>query len=53
MQVGGFTIGIGWLLALLVLIVVLVFFIVGIDEHLSKEWIGALIAALALARLLP
>lgn len=53
MTIGSYTFGLGALIALLVLVVCLIFFIVGVDEHLTKEWTLALIAALAVARLVP
>jgi hypothetical protein len=51
MNIAGHAVGIGWLIALLVLIVTLVFWISGHD--LTKDWVLALIAALAVARLVP
>jgi hypothetical protein len=50
-NVQGFTFGIGWLLALLVLIAVFVIWLAG--EALDREVVLALFAGLALARLLP
>lgn len=51
MKVGDYTIGIGALIALGVLICVLVLFIA--DEELTRDWILALIGALAVARIVP
>lgn len=43
------TFSIGWLIALLVLVVVLVFWISG--SPLTRDWLLALLAALAVSRL--
>lgn len=51
MNIGGHAFGIGALIALLVLVVCVIFFVV--DSELTKEWILGLIAALAVARLVP
>lgn len=51
MQVGPMTIGIGWILALLVLVATFVIWIG--DSALDKNKILLLISGLALARLLP
>lgn len=51
MTLGNFTFGIGWLLALLVLVVVVILAVSG--HALTRDWALALIAGLALARLLP
>lgn len=51
MTLGNYTFGLGALVALLVLIVCLVFAIS--DTALTRDWILGLIAALAVARLVP
>jgi hypothetical protein len=47
----GLPIGIGWLIALVVLILILIIAVA--DVHLTRDWILGLFAALAVARLLP
>lgn len=51
MQIHGYSVGIGALIALLVLVVVLIFAISG--HALSRDWLLAGFAALAIARLIP
>lgn len=49
--IGGYPIGIGWLIALLVLIAAFVIWLA--DSALTRDKVLAMIAALALARLIP
>jgi len=51
MNIGNYNFGLGALIALLVLVVCVIFF-VG-DAQLTRDWILGLIAALAVARLVP
>jgi putative copper export protein len=50
-NIGGYPFGIGALIALVVLVVCLIFAIA--DTELTRNWILALIGALAVARLVP
>lgn len=50
-NIQGLAIGIGWLIAFVVLIIILIIAVA--DVHLTRDWILGLFAALAVARLLP
>jgi hypothetical protein len=53
MQLSGYTVGLGALIALLVLIVSFIFIVFGAPSSHVDDWIFGLIAALAVARLVP